>query len=42
MYHAYPLEFEYLTGQAEPDLLTLLKTNSMPGTDRQHLISQGA
>jgi len=24
----------------EPGLLTLLKTNLMPGTDKQHLISQ--
>ena len=29
-----PLEFEYLTGQAEPGLLTLLKTNSMAGIDK--------
>jgi hypothetical protein len=40
MYHAYPLDFEYLTGQAEPDLLISLKTNSAAGIDKPHIILQ--
>ena len=42
MYHAYPLEFEYLTGQADPVLLVSLKTNSMAGVDKPHIILQEA